>query len=97
MSIAEHDVFKLVLDAGVWLTAGVLIGVFYFLTLQRRAQMLATGSALVLLLGSQLTRFAVVAVALGMITRHYGALALLVVTLGVLAARMAVLRLGAPS
>jgi hypothetical protein len=90
--VTEHDVLKLVLDVSCWLAIGALIGAFHFLSLRRSAQMLATGSAVLLALA--LIRFAVLAGALGIITRHDGALALLVATLGVLASRTAVLRLG---
>ena len=92
--VTEHDVLKLVLDAVSWLAIGALIGAFHFLSLRRSAQMLATGSAVLLALALALIRFAVLAGALGIITRHDGALALLVATLGVLASRTAVLRLG---
>jgi F1F0 ATPase subunit 2 len=93
----EHDVLKLVFDGSFWLVIGALLGAFHFLSLRRSAQMLATGSAVLLALALQLIRFAVLAGALGFITRHDGVLALLVATLGVLASRTAVLRLGALS
>jgi F1F0 ATPase subunit 2 len=92
-----HDVLKLVLDASSWLAVGAVIGAFHFLTLLRGAQMLAGGSPVLLALALQLIRLAILAGALGMITRHYGAAALLAATLGVLASRAAVLRLGARS
>jgi F1F0 ATPase subunit 2 len=92
-----HDVSNLVFDAGSWLAIGALLGAFYFLSLRRSARMLATGSTVLLALALQLIRFAVLAGALGIIARHYGAAALLVATLGVLASRTAVLRLGALS
>lgn len=93
--VMEHDVSKLVLDVSSWLAIGAVIGVFHFLSLRRSVRMLATGSAVPLVLALQLMRLAVLAGPLAIITRHYGALALLVATLGVLASRAAVLRLGA--
>ena len=59
--------------------------------------MLATGSSVSAALALQLIRCAVMAGLLGMTARHYGVAALLVVTLGILAARTAILRLGALS
>jgi len=88
-------VLKLVLDASSWLAVGVLLGGLHFLGLRRSVQTLVTRSALLLVLALQLIRFAILAGALGFITRHNGGLALLVATLGVLASRTAVLRLGA--
>ena len=92
--VMEHDVLKLVLDASSWLAIGVVIGVFHFLSLRRSVRMLATGSAVPLVLALQLMRLAVLAGALGVVTRHYGVLPLLAATLGILASRTAVLRLG---
>jgi len=94
---ANHDMFMLVLDASAWLAIGALIGTFHYLTLRRNAQMLVTGTSLLKPVTLQLIRFAVTAGALGIITRHSGALPLFVTALGVLASRTAVLRLGVGS
>ena len=87
----------LVPNASAWLAIGTLLGAFHYLTLRRNAQMLVTGSSVLKPVTLQLIRFAVTAGALGIITRHYGALPLFVTALGVLASRTAVLRLGVGS
>ena len=74
-----------------WLAAGVLIGSFHFLTLRRSAGMLAAGSSLPRALALHLFRFVVTAGALTAAARH-GAMPLLAATLGLLGARMAVVR-----
>jgi hypothetical protein len=94
--VTEHDVFMLVVKSSAWLAIGGVIGAIHFLTLQWSARMLATGSSLSLALALQLTRFAIIAAALTAITQH-GALPLLLATLGILASRAAVFRLGALS
>jgi F1F0 ATPase subunit 2 len=93
--LTAHDMLKLILNTSPWLAIGTLIGAFHFLILRRSVQMLATGSPVLLAFALQLIRFAVMAAALGVITRHYGAVALLVATLGVLASRTAAVRIGA--
>lgn len=93
--VTEHDMFMLVLSAGAWLAMGALIGAFHYGTLRWNAQKLATGSSVPVALAIQLTRFAAIAGVLAIIARHYGALPLLIATLGILASRTAVLRLGA--
>ena len=97
LSVPQYDILKLVLIASTWLAIGALIGAFFYLTLRRSAQMLATGSSMRTALALQLIRFAVMAGLLGIIARHYGAVALLAVTFGIHAARTAVLRLRALS
>jgi hypothetical protein len=92
LSMPQYDILKLVLGASAWLAIGALVGAFFYLTLRRGAQMLATGSSVSTALALQLIRFTVMAGLLGIIARHYGAVALLVVTFGILAARTAVLR-----
>ena len=77
--------------------AGVLIGASYFLTLRWNIQMLALGHAPLLGIGLQLVRFAPLALALVAIARGFGAVSLVAVTVGILAARAAVLRMGAPA
>jgi hypothetical protein len=97
LSMPQYDILKFVLGAPAWLAIGALVGAFFYLTLRRSAQMLATGSSVSTALVSQLIRFTVMAGLLGIIARHYGAVALLVVTFGILAARTVVLRLRALS
>jgi hypothetical protein len=88
-----HDVYALLLESGAWLTMGGLVGAFHFLTLRRSARMLATGSSLSAGLVLHLIRFPITVGALIVIAR-YGALPLVAATLGILASRTAVLRLG---
>jgi hypothetical protein len=95
LSLPQYGILHLVLGASGWLAIGALAGAFFYLTLRRSAQMLATGSCVSMALALQLIRFTVMAGLLSIIARHYGAVALLAVTLGILAARTAVVRLGA--
>jgi hypothetical protein len=97
LSMLQYDLLKLALGASAWLAVGALVGTFFYLTLRWSAQMLATGSDVSAALALQLIRFMGVAGLLGIIARHYGVVTLLVVTLGILAARTAVVRLGALS
>ena len=84
-----------VANASACLAVGALLGAFHYLTLRRNAQMLVTGSSVLKVVTLQLIRFAVMACVLVIVTRHYGAIPLLLIVLGVLVSRMAVLRLGA--
>ena len=86
-----HEALAVLLESGAWLTAGGLLGAFHFLSLRRSARMLATSSAPSVALTLHLIRFAITAGALIVIARH-GALPLLAATLGLLAARTAVLQ-----
>jgi hypothetical protein len=90
----EHHMIRLLLDAG-WLAVGTLIGAFHYLTLRWNAQVLIRGQSVLLALALQFVRLAGIAGMLAIITRNYGALPLLVATLGILASRTALLRLGA--
>lgn len=76
-----------------WFTAGVLLGVLYFAALRRSARLLV-GGQLLLPAGLQLLRFAALAVALAMLARWYGALPLLLATLGLLVGRRIVIGTG---
>jgi len=93
--LTEYDLPTL--QAGTWLTVGALIGAFHFLTLRWNVGMLATGQAWLLPTVVQLARFALLAGLLAVITIHFGALPLLLVTAGMLTARTAILRRGASS
>jgi hypothetical protein len=90
----EHHMIRLLVDAG-WLAIGALIGAFHYLTLRWNAQMLIVGRSVLLALAVQLARLVFIAGVLAIITRNYGALPLLIVTLAILVSRTAVLRLGA--
>lgn len=86
-----HQALALFLEGGAWLTAGGLLGAFHFLSLRTSSRMLAVPSALPVALTLHLVRFALTAGTLTVIAVH-GALPLLAATLGLLAARTAVLK-----
>jgi F1F0 ATPase subunit 2 len=89
----EHHMIRLLLDAG-WLAIGALIGAFHYLALRWNTRALIAGQSVPLAVAMQLARLAGIACILAIITRNYGALPLLIATLGILASRAAVLRLG---
>ena len=78
-------------------TVGTLIGAFHFLTLRWNVRNFEVGRSLVLAFATQLVRFALVAVVLGVIASQFGALPLLIATAGILAARTAIIRFGVQS
>ena len=90
-----YDPLSYGLGAGAWLGAGALIGAFHFLTLRWNVQMFATGRSLPLALAGQLVRFALTAGLLAVIASGFGRLPLLAATVGILAARTALVQLGA--
>ena len=92
--LSEHDLILYVLGASVWLTIGAAIGAFHFLTLRWNVRAFAGGQLLVLTFAAQLVRFALIAVVLGVIASHFGALPLLIAAAGILAARPAIVRFG---
>ena len=89
--LTEHAL--LALRVGAWLGGGALIGAFHFLTLRWNVRMLALGRAPLLAMALQLGRFALLASVLAVIASRFGALPLLLVTAGILAARTATVRL----
>ena len=93
----QHDMFMLVLTTSAWLAIGGLIGTCHYVTLRWIAHMLAAGLVLPVTVAVQLVRLAITAGMLTIITRQYGALPLLAATLGLLASRTVLVRLGAPS
>jgi hypothetical protein len=93
----HHELTLAVASASVWLVIGLLIGVIYFLTLQWNVGLMTAGSSLLTAWAVQLIRLAAIAVALGLIASHFGALALLASAAGIQAARIPVVRLGARS
>ncbi len=92
---AGHDLLLYVLGASGWLTIGALMGAFHFLTLRWNVHMFAAARSLPLALASQLVRFALIACLLAIVANRFGALPLLAATAGILAARMAIVQLGA--
>jgi hypothetical protein len=91
----ERGLVTIMVAVSAWLAIGVLIGAFHYLALRKNVQMLANGGSLSKAMAMRLIRFAAMAGALAVIARHYGALSLLIATLGLVASRTAVLRLGA--
>ena len=89
--LSAHD---LAFAAG-WLSAGMVFGACHFLTLRWNVGMLAAGRSLLPVMAVQLGRFAAIGIALAVIVIHFGALALLAATAGILAARTVVTRFGA--
>ena len=92
--LAEHGLVTLVLNVSAWLAVGAVIGALHYQTLQWNVRVVTIGQSALLGLAAQLARLAAMAVVLTLITRNYGALPLLVATLGILTARTVVLRLG---
>jgi len=84
----------LTIEAGVWLILGALLGSCYFLTLRWNVNLLALGRAPLLAIALQLGRLALLAAALAAIVSQFGASPLLLVTAGILIARMATMRWG---
>jgi hypothetical protein len=85
------------LGVGIWLVAGMLVGAFHFLTLRWSIGMFVAAQHLLLPLGLQLVRFALIAAALAAITTAFGALPLLIVTAGIVIMRTIIVPLDAPS
>ena len=92
----DGDLALLALTVCAALSAGVLVGALHFLTLQWTVRRLVAGRSMLLVLTIQFARYLAVALALGIIARHFGAVPLLVAAGGILAARSAVLRRGEP-
>lgn len=89
--LTDHASTAMVFQVFGWLLAGALLGSLYFLTLRWNVRILVSGRAL-LPFGLQLLRFAVVAAALTIVARSFGALPLLAAALGLLLARTLILR-----
>ncbi len=92
LDLTTQGLIGYLLSGTAWLGAGVLIGTFHFMMLRWNVRMFAEQQSLLLPLGIQLIRFALIAAALAAISRSFGAAPLLVVTAGILAARIAILR-----
>jgi hypothetical protein len=91
-----HDLAGHLVMASTWLAVGIMIGTFHFLMLRQTMRLNAANRPLALPLIIHLARFAVIATALAVIARFFGAVPLVVATLGIVAARTAVLRFGVP-
>jgi len=84
----------LVVRVGAWLSSGVLIGVFYFLTLRWSVKMLIANERLVLAMLLPPGRLALLASLLAVIVSRFGALALLLTTAGIFVSRLAAMQWG---
>jgi F1F0 ATPase subunit 2 len=91
-----HVVIPVVLSIAS-LVAGLLLGAVYFLSLRWNLWRFTVGRSLLIPVGIQLVRFALIAAALAVVARYFGALQLLVTTLGILVARTAVIKHGMQS
>jgi hypothetical protein len=91
----RHNLVGFLLNSGAWLTAGALIGAFQFLSLQRTVRMLVVGRGLLLSVGVQLARFALIALILTAIAWSSGAFPLLVTAAGIVVARTLIVQWGA--
>ena len=90
----RNELIDIIFGASIWLTAGVLIGAFHFLTLQKNVRILVAGQSLLLPLGVQLIRFALTAGVLAAIARSFRESPLLFTAAGILVTRMVVIRRG---
>jgi hypothetical protein len=93
--LTAYDLAFAILTAGSWLSIGIVISVFYFLTLRWNVRMLTAGRPLLPTMAIQLGRFAAASIVLSIIAGYFGALPLLATTAGILAARAAIIRFGA--
>jgi hypothetical protein len=91
----RHNLVGFLLNSGAWLTVGALIGAFQFLSLQWTVRMLVVGRGLVLPVGVQLARFALIALILTAIAWSSGAFPLLVTAAGIVVARTLIIQWGA--
>jgi F1F0 ATPase subunit 2 len=92
LHFAAHDLISPLIEAGVWLVFGALIGAIYFLTLRWSVRLLTLGRSPLLALVVQLGRFGAMAAMLAAVTMRFGAVPLLAATIGILVARTAVVR-----
>jgi hypothetical protein len=84
----------LALRVGAWLSSGALIGMFYFLTLRWSVKMLTGHKRLLSAMALQLGRLALLAGLLAIIVNAFGALPLVLTTVGIFAARVAAVQWG---
>ena len=92
-ALLRHD-FLLIASMAGWFVAGGLLGVAHFLSLRWNVQRLVAGRALASL-GLQVLRLALTGSAMTLTVRLFGAVPLLAGWLGLMAARIGVLRLEA--
>jgi len=90
--LSEHALLLPLVSVGAWFAVGAVIGAFHFVTLRWNVSMFAARQSLLLPLGVQLVRFALMAVLLAVVARYFGALPLLVAAFGILATRTIVVR-----
>ncbi len=74
-------------SVAVWVLLGAVLGTCHFLGLRLNVGMLTRGGALLLPVAVQFGRFAIMGVALAILARSFGALALLASAAGILIAR----------
>jgi len=94
LPLTGHDLLPRLVNAGIWLSVGTLIGAIHFLSLQWNVRLLAADRALAPALAVQLARFTLTAGLMFVIASRFGAFQLLIASLGILAARTAIVRFG---
>jgi hypothetical protein len=83
-----------IVRVGAWLSSGALIGAFYFFTLRWSVKMLSANKRLLLAMVLQLGRLTLLASLLAIIVIRFGALPLVLTTVGIFAARAAAVQWG---
>jgi N-ATPase, AtpR subunit len=87
-----HEYLSLIAEASGWFVAGSLLGLLHFVSLRWNLRCLLGGQPL-FSLGLQVLRFVLTGGALALAAKLFGAMPLIVGTLGLLAARNGVLLL----
>lgn len=85
-----QDTLRLMATAGYWLVGGALLGLAHFRALRWNVRYMLGGHAFLALL-LQVLRLAATGAALTLVARWFGALSLLAVALGLVAARTGLL------
>jgi hypothetical protein len=84
----------LIVQVGAWLSSGALIGAFYFFTLRWSVKMLSANKRLLLAMVLQLGRLTLLTGLLTIIVIGFGALPLVLTTVGIFAARATAVQWG---
>jgi F1F0 ATPase subunit 2 len=87
-----HEYLSIVAEASGWFVVGTLLGLLHFVSLRWNVRCLLSGQAL-FLLGLQFIRFVLTGGALALVAKFLGVMPLIVVTLGLIAARNGMLLL----
>lgn len=85
------------LQAGIWLSAGLLIGAAFFLMLRWNVRLLTPSRLSLAVMALPLARFALLAAALCVVAVRFGGFPLIAATAGIVAARLIAVRMLAPA